>query len=64
MASGGNLYLASDDGEVFVVRAGPKFELLAANTMNEVVLATPAIADDMLVVRTRTSVYGIAGNSR
>ena len=62
VASGGNLYLASDDGEVFVVRTGAKFELVATNPMNEVLLATPAIADNMLVLRTRSAVYGIASS--
>lgn len=64
VASGGKLYLASDDGEVFVVRAGPKYELLATNAMHEVLLASPAIAGDMLVLRTRSTVYAIAGNAR
>ena len=31
VAAAGNLYLASEDGDVFVVKAGPQFELLAKN---------------------------------
>ncbi len=64
VAAGGNLYLASEDGEIFVVSAGEQFQLLATNAMNEVTLATPAIADDMLVLRTRSAVYGIAAGGR
>ena len=35
------LYLASEDGDVFVVRAGRTFELLATNRMGETLMATP-----------------------
>ena len=57
----GRIYLASEDGEVYVVRAGPTFELLATNDMNEVCMATPAIAGDLLLVRTRTHLYALGG---
>ena len=57
--AGGRLYLASEDGEVFVVRAGPKFELLATNDMNEVCMATPAFAGDLMLIRTKTHLYAL-----
>jgi hypothetical protein len=43
----GNLeiYLSSEDGDIFVVKAGPKYELIASNPMGEVLMATPAISD-------------------
>ena len=41
VAAGGRLYLASEDGQVFVVRAGRTFELLAINDMNEVCIGHP-----------------------
>ena len=53
VAADGKLYFASEDGDVFVVRAGPKFELLAKNSMGEVIMATPAISGDLLLVRTQ-----------
>jgi hypothetical protein len=43
------------------VAAGPAFRLLATNTMNEICLATPAIADGMMLVRTRTALVAIRG---
>ena len=43
VAADGKIYLASEDGDVFVVRAGPKYELLATNSMGEALMATPAI---------------------
>ena len=57
--AGGRIYLASEDGEVFVVRAGPKFELLATNDMNEVCMATPAFAGDLMLIRTKTHLYAL-----
>ena len=59
VAADGKLYFASEDGEVIVVRAGPKFEVLATNTMDDVVMATPAISRDLLVIRTQHHVFGI-----
>ena len=60
VAAAGRIYLTSEDGEVFVVRAGRTFELLAANALGEVAMATPAISGDMLIVRTRHHLVGLA----
>jgi len=51
VAADGKLYFASEQGQVRVVKAGPKFELLAMNDMGDVVMATPAISGGMLFVR-------------
>jgi outer membrane protein assembly factor BamB len=63
VAADGRVYVASEDGQVFVVRAGESFELLAVNEMGEPCLATPAISGDMLVVRTKSYLYGFAPRS-
>ena len=60
VAADGRLYLTSEDGEIHVVRAGPKYELLATNLVNEVCMATPAISERMIIVRTQHHVFGIA----
>lgn len=52
IAADGALYLASETGDVFVLKAGPTPELLHKNTMDEVVMATPAASDGLLIVRT------------
>jgi hypothetical protein len=44
---------------VSVVQAGRKFELLSTNMMGEVVMATPAISGDTIIVRTQTELVGI-----
>jgi outer membrane protein assembly factor BamB len=59
VAAGGRIYLASEDGDVFVVKAGRVFELLATNPMGEIVMATPAISGDTLIVRTQGHLFGI-----
>jgi len=57
VASEGKIYLSSEDGDVFVVKAGPKYELLAKNPVGEVMMATPAISDGLLIVRTVSHLY-------
>jgi outer membrane protein assembly factor BamB len=60
VAADGKVYLASESGDVFVIRAGPRFEILAVNHMGEPIVATPAIARGMIIVRTTDALYGIA----
>ncbi len=60
VAADGKLYLSSEDGDVYVVRAGPKFELLATNPVGEALMATPAISDGMLILRAHKHVYAVA----
>jgi len=60
VAADGKIYLSSEDGEIFVVKAGPKYELLATNQMGEVLMATPAISDGMIFVRGQHNVFAIA----
>jgi outer membrane protein assembly factor BamB len=59
VAGDGKLYFTSEEGNIYVVHAGPKFELLATNAMDEVCMATPAISDGRLIVRTESHVYAI-----
>ena len=60
VAADGRLYFANEDGDVIVVKAGRSYQELAKNAMKEVIMATPAISDGLLVVRTLGHVYGIA----
>jgi outer membrane protein assembly factor BamB len=59
IAANGRLYFASEDGVVYVVRAGRTFELLATNDMKEVCMATPALAGELLLVRTARALYAL-----
>nr|MBA3442631.1 PQQ-binding-like beta-propeller repeat protein [Pyrinomonadaceae bacterium] len=51
VAADGKIYFASEDGEVLVVKAGPKYEFLSTNPVGEVMMATPAISDGLMIVR-------------
>jgi outer membrane protein assembly factor BamB len=59
VAADGKIYLASEDGDVFVVKAGAAYELLATNPMGEPLMATPAISGNLLIVRSQSYVYAI-----
>jgi len=60
VAGDGKIYFAGEDGDVYVVKAGPKFELLAKNPMGEVCMASPAISGGVLYFRTQSHVVAIA----
>ena len=60
VAADGRLYYTSEEGDIFVVKAGPKFELLAQNPMGEVCMATPAISGDALYFRTQGHLVSIS----
>jgi outer membrane protein assembly factor BamB len=66
VAADGKLYFTSEESGVRVVKAGPKFRMLASNAMGEVCLSTPAICDGMIFVRGLHHLYGIgrAGESK
>lgn len=59
VATGGMIYLTSEDGDIHVVKAGPRYELVARNSVDEVCMATPAISDGMLILRTMKHLIGI-----
>jgi outer membrane protein assembly factor BamB len=60
VAAAGKLYISTEDGDVFVVKAGAQFELLAKNSIGEPILSTPALAGDLLIVRGARHVFAIA----
>ena len=59
IAADGRLYFANEDGDVYVARAGRTYQELAKNEMKEIIMATPAISDGVVIVRTLNHVYGI-----
>jgi outer membrane protein assembly factor BamB len=59
VASDGKVYLANEDGLVFVLKAGPTYELLSTNDMGSSVLATPAISEGRLLFRTQKELISI-----
>ena len=59
VAADGKVYLASEDGDVFVVKAGPTYELLAKNSMGQVLMATPAISSGVIIIRGLKELFAI-----
>lgn len=53
------VYLTTDEGDTLVLRAADEFDLLARNSLKAEVLASPAISDGALLLRTRTALYCI-----
>jgi outer membrane protein assembly factor BamB len=64
IAADGRLYATSEEGDVYVVRAGPEFEILGRSALGEVVMATPAISDGFLIVRTLKHLVALADKTR
>ena len=64
LASQGRVYLLSEDGDAFVLRAGDKYDEMAKNSLGEMSLATPAADADSLYVRTQTKLYRIKGGQK
>lgn len=56
---GDRIFAASRGGEVVVLAATPKFQLLARNVLDEPCVATPAVADDRLYIRTDSTLFCI-----
>jgi outer membrane protein assembly factor BamB len=58
-ASGGRVYALDEDGTCFVVKAGPKFELVAKNKLDEMFWSTPAFSDGAIFLRGVDHLYCI-----
>ncbi len=61
IAAGDRLYFCNDRGDVNVVRAADKFEVIATNKLDDAMTATPAVADGALYIRTKSTLYRIEG---
>lgn len=59
-AANGKLFCLSEDGDTWVIQAGADYKLLGKNSLDELCMATPAIARGSLIIRTATKLYRIA----
>ena len=59
-ASNGKIFALSEDGDTFVIQAGAEFKVLGKNPLDEMCMATPAIARGSLMIRTATKLYRIS----
>jgi outer membrane protein assembly factor BamB len=60
VAAGGRIYIAGQDGATIVVKAGPAFEALATNHLDDGFDASPALVDGEIYLRGRSFLYSIA----
>ena len=62
-AYNGKVFALSEDGDTFVFQSGPEFKVLGKNSLNEMALATPAVAGGSLIIRTASKLYRISKSS-
>ncbi|MBW7992357.1 MAG: PQQ-like beta-propeller repeat protein [Planctomycetes bacterium] len=58
-ANNDKLFCLSEDGETFVIQAGPEFKLLGRNKLDQMCMATPATLRGSLIIRTISKLYHI-----
>ncbi|TKJ33186.1 MAG: pyrrolo-quinoline quinone [Planctomycetes bacterium B3_Pla] len=60
VAADGKIYFPAEKGDIYVVRAGPEFKVIAVNKMGETCMSTPAISHGALFFRTRHHLLSVA----
>jgi len=63
-AYNGKIFVLSEDGDTYVIQAGPEFKVIGKNSLGDMPLATPAALRGSLIVRTQSKLYRIAGNAK
>ena len=56
----GKLYLPAEDGQIFVIKAGPEFALLTTNALGERIMATPALSEGVMYIRGERHLYAVS----
>jgi outer membrane protein assembly factor BamB len=60
VACDGKILLTSEDGDTFVIKAGRTHEVLATNSIEEPMFASPAISNGMIFIRGEKHLYCIS----
>ena len=58
-AYNGKVFALSEDGDTYVMAAGPEFKTLGKNSLGEMSMATPAVANGSVIIRTASKLYRI-----
>jgi len=58
------IYVTSEEGLTTVIKAGPKFEVVAENPLNDYCLSSPAISDGQIFIRTAATLFCIGKKSK
>jgi outer membrane protein assembly factor BamB len=59
IAADGKIYLSNEDGDMLVIAAGRKFEHLGTNSIGELLMATPALSEGVMYVRSAQSILAV-----
>ena len=59
VAFGGKILLTSEDGDTFVMLAGPEHEIISTNSLDEPVYASPALDNGMIFIRGERHLFAI-----
>jgi outer membrane protein assembly factor BamB len=59
-AYNGRIFAMSEDGDTYVIQAGPEFKVIGKNSLGEMTLATPAVSRGSLIIRTASKLYRVA----
>ena len=63
-AYNGKIFCLSEDGDTYVVEAGPEFKLLETNSLDELCMASPAACQGKLLIRTASRLYCLSNSSK
>lgn len=64
VAADGRVYIAGKNGFVIVLEDGPELKVVGKNDIGEEIIATPAIADGRLFIRTRENLFCVAAGAK
>ena len=59
VAADGKLYLSNEDGDMLVIAAGKNYAHLGTNAMGELLMATPALSEGVMYVRSAQSLFAV-----
>ena len=59
VASDGKIFIADEEGTVYVFTTGPEFKVLSANPLSDICMTTPAITDNLIYIRTEKYLFAI-----
>jgi outer membrane protein assembly factor BamB len=60
----GKIYMSNEEGSTVVLKAGPTFEVLAENHLEDYLLASPAVSDGQIFIRTTKHLYCIGQRTK
>ncbi|MCC6363535.1 MAG: PQQ-binding-like beta-propeller repeat protein [Bryobacterales bacterium] len=60
----GKVYITNEEGTTTVIQAGPQFQVLAENRLDEYTLSSPAVSEGQIFIRTEKALYCIGKRTK